>query len=75
MASFRGSSAPDFDWLRSVYLSRGGAQFPTPIGHQLSLLRDWSTDLRYSPGNLRQRDAKGLRTSVNAVLQWADGRL
>ncbi len=73
--SFRGSKAHEYEWLRSLYLTNGGARFPRDITQHFTLVNDWSTDLRYTPRSVRDDDAAAFLTSAVAIIRWADGRL
>lgn len=75
MKSFRGSKAHEYEWLRSVYLTNGGARFPREITQHFTLVNDWSTDLRYTPRSVRADDAEAFLASAVAIIRWADGRL
>jgi hypothetical protein len=75
LKSFRGSRAHDYEWLRSIYLTNGGARFPPEITRHFPLVNDWSTDLRYSPRSVRLEEAEAFMAAALAIIQWADGRL
>jgi hypothetical protein len=75
MKSFRGNRAHDYEWLRSLYLTNGGARLPREITRHFALVNTWSTDLRYTPRTVREREAKRFLASASAILQWTDGRL
>lgn len=75
MKSFRGGRAHEYEWLRSVYLTNGGARFPREITQHFTLVNDWSTDLRYIPRSVRGDEAEAFLTSAVAIIRWADGRL
>src|SRR5436309_2268465 len=42
LKSFRGSKAHEYEWLRSLYLTNGGARFPREITQHFTLVNDWS---------------------------------
>ena len=75
LKSFRGSKAHEYEWLRSLYLTNGGARFPREITQHFTLVNDWSTDLRYTPRSVRADDAEAFLASAAAIIRWADGRL
>jgi hypothetical protein len=75
LKSFRGSKAHDYEWLRSVYLTNGGARFPSEITQHFTLVNDWSTDLRYTPRSVRRGDAEAFLAAAVAIIRWADARL
>ncbi len=75
MKSFRGAKAHEFEWLRNVYLLKGGARFPSEIVRHFTLVNDWSTDLRYLPKFVRADDAESFLVTAAAIIRWADGRL
>lgn len=72
---FRGNKAHEYEWLRAMYLTNGGARFPREITRHFTLVNDWSTDLRYSPRQVRDEEAQAFLESAVAIIQWADGRL
>lgn len=41
----------------------------------LSLVRSWSTDLRYEPGPGDREDAEAFLAATASILKWADGRM
>jgi len=73
--SFTGGKAHDFDWLRSIYLSRAGSRFPAIINQYLTFVAGWSTDLRYMPRQFQPKDAQAFLKAVTAVMHWADERI
>ena len=75
LKSFRSSKAHDYEWLRSLYLSNGGARFPPEITQHFTLVNDWSTDLRYTPRSVRADEADAFLASAVVIIRWADGRL
>lgn len=75
LKSFRGIKAHEFEWLRSLYLTNGGARFPPVITQQFTLVNDWSTDLRYTPRSVREGEAEAFLEAAVAIIHWADGRL
>ncbi len=74
LKSFRGSKAHEYEWLRSLYLTNGGARFPREINQLFTLVNDWSTDLRYTPRSVRADEAEAFLVSAVAIIRWADGR-
>ena len=72
---FRGNKAHEYEWLRSLYLTRGGLRFPREITQHFTLVNDWSTDLRYTPRTVRGHDAEAFLASSIAIIKWADGRI
>jgi hypothetical protein len=75
LKSFRGSQTHDYEWLRSTYLTNGGARFPKDVTRHFTVVNSWSTDLRYYPRALRADEADAFMTSALAIIQWADGRI
>ena len=74
MKLFRGSKAHEYEWLRSLYLTSGGARFPGEITQHFTLVNDWSTELRYTPRAVREEEAEAFLVSAVAIIKWADGR-
>jgi HEPN domain-containing protein len=75
LKSFRGSKAHEYEWLRSLYLTNGGARFPPNITRHFTLVSDWSTDLRYSPHSVRAGEAEAFLEAAVSIIRWADERL
>jgi hypothetical protein len=75
LQSFRGGRAHDFEWLRTQYLTNGGARFPRDVNQYFTLVNDWSTDLRYTPRSVREGEADAFLIAAAAIIRWADGRL
>lgn len=76
VGTFRGAKAHDLRWLRSQYLLGSGRRtLPREVAGQFALVTSWSTDLRYSPAELRRPDAVTFLAAADAILRWADGRL
>ena len=75
LKSFRGGKAHEYEWLRSLYLTNGGARFPREITRHFTLVSDWSTDLRYTPRSVRPEEADAFLTAAVAIIRWADGRI
>jgi len=75
LESFRGKQAHDFDWLRTQYLVNRGSRFPPFVSEAFTLVKDWSTDMRYWPRTLKTDEAEGFLNAARTILEWADGRL
>jgi HEPN domain-containing protein len=75
LGSFKGHRAHDYEWLRSVYRQNGGASLPRETNRCFTLVDIWSTEIRYYPGTVKERDADRFITAAWALLEWADGRL
>lgn len=75
MKSFTGRKAHDYEWLRTLYLTNGGARFPIAITQNFTLVNDWSTDIRYTPRSVRYDDAVAFLASAVSIIRWADKRL
>ena len=74
-ASFRGSKAHDFEWLKQLYLKNRGAPFPPGIARQFSIVNTWRTNLRYKPGSAKMADAVAFLNAAQEIIKWADSRL
>jgi hypothetical protein len=72
---FRGPRAHEYEWLLSLYFRFGGARLPVEIAKHLTIVNDWSTDLRYSPGIAKAKEAQAFLNSSDAIIKWADGRI
>jgi HEPN domain-containing protein len=75
LADFRGSRGHDIEWLGALYRGYVGAAVPREVTRHLSRVASWSTDLRYTTGLLRSRDADQFMESVVAIATWAEGRM
>jgi hypothetical protein len=65
----------DITRLLELYLQRGGSHPPPNVIRALTLVSDWSSDIRYDPQEVRLREAERFLRAVDEVYQWADGRL
>ena len=74
LASFRGATAHNFEWLRTIYSQARGSRFPREINAAFALVNDWSTDLRYLPSTLKPADAEDFLRAANRILTWAQSR-
>ncbi len=75
LASFKGSRAHDFNWLKGKYLEYAGMEVPREINRSLTLTKGWTTDLRYMASAFDDEDTGIFFTAVEDILAWADGRL
>lgn len=75
LAMFRGRLAHDYEWLMRLYRQQSGRTIPQNINRHLARVREWSTDIRYSPATIGANQAKGFLASVTEIIRWADGRL
>lgn len=75
MASFRGTRAHDYDWLKQQYLAYGGPSIPLTMTKHLTFVSTWTTDLRYQASMIEVRDAEEFIQATRAILRWAQGRL
>lgn len=69
--TFRGRRGHHYEWLRSQCAGLGRLRFPPEINRRLSLVNDWSTDLRYSPRTESIEDAEAFLNTAAAILDWA----
>src|SRR5438094_75379 len=75
LRSFRGNRAHDFEWLRKQYLRNGGSPFPEKIGLAFTLVRVWSTELRYDPKTNKPSEADEFLNAAGEIIRWADERI
>ena len=75
VASFRGSGAHNYDWLRSLYQKHGGPTLPKAITEAFLIVENWGTDLRYRPGTIPADEAEDFLDAVRRIWKWADRRL
>jgi HEPN domain-containing protein len=74
VASFRGTKAHDFEWIRNELRSRN-VLLPGEIGRALATVRTWSVDLRYVAANWAQADAQAFLTAANRIVKWVEGKV
>ncbi|MBL8794707.1 MAG: HEPN domain-containing protein [Planctomycetia bacterium] len=74
VASFRGSAAHDYAWLKHQLRQRG-VVLPRPIERQLAQVAGWSTDLRYSVARTHRRVGEQFLKATEAIVTWANGRI
>jgi HEPN domain-containing protein len=74
LATFHTKSAHDYEWLREK-LGRRKVALPAGISRHLAKVTWWATDLRYSPGAIKRRDAVAFLDATEQILGWAKGRL
>ena len=75
LANFRGRLAHDFLWLMRLYQQYGGTAVPSRLRVYWNQLSGWSTNMRYSPAKIEQRQAKEFLASATEIIKWADRRL
>ena len=75
LARFRGRQAHNFRWLMGLYQQHGGVAVPNRLRVYWDQVYSWSTDMRYSPARIGQRQAKEFLASASEIINWADGRL
>lgn len=75
LALFRGAKAHDYNQLKVWYRERGGTPHPSSLNPAFTIVDDWSTDLRYSAVPLKDKDAEEFLDAVDAIMEWASGRL
>ena len=62
-------SCHEYEWLRSCIVTRSGAAFPGGVNQCFALVDDWSTDMRYQPGKLRDREAESFMKTAGVILR------
>jgi HEPN domain-containing protein len=72
---FRGGRAHSFEWLLDLYRQCGGPSPPRNLRRSFHRLSGWSTDIRYSPGNEWNREARPFLVAAEEVIDWAEGRI
>lgn len=75
LAQFRGGRAHDFDWLLRLYRQNQSVAIPRSTREDLRRVTTWSTEMRYSPGTISLRDARGFLDSAANIIAWAEGRI
>ena len=74
LADFRGVVGHNLDHLRHL-LGRRNVDFPPDLTRPLALVRDWSTDLRYDPGQGDRDDAAAFLDAARHIVDWCDGQM
>ncbi len=75
LREFHGNRGHSMEWLGGLYRRHVRSSVPRDITRHLSRLAAWSTDLRYTTGLIRRREADEFIESVVTVATWADGRM
>ena len=75
LQSFRGHRAHDYEWLRQQYFDNRGPGFPRAINVHFLFVNDWSTELRYSAGKMREKEAEDFLEAANEIIEFAKGSL
>lgn len=75
LAMFRGRVAHDFHWLIRLYEQHGGVGVPQHLASHFLRVRNWATDMRYSPATIQTSEAQRFLTSVTEMIKWAGRRL
>ena len=77
IAEFRGSKAHNFDHLRFLYFSYGGAKLPMKVTEAFVLVKSqgWSPDWRYEPAFLPFEELEAFLDAVDRIYNWADQRM
>jgi hypothetical protein len=57
------------------YQKRGGALPPQDFARAITLVSDWSSDIRYDPKEIGMMEARAFFVAVEKVYHWTDGRL
>ncbi len=74
IATFRGVRAHDYDWLREQYRAVGGS-VPQQLDRPFTVVGEWTTDIRYTPGEFPAPRADRFMAATAIVIAWADARL
>lgn len=75
LATFRGSKAHDFNWLKARYFEKSGPGFPKSISKAFSFVNTWAVEIRYKAGSSKFGDAKAFLDYAEQIMKWADGRM
>jgi len=74
LLTFRGSKAHDFNWLRRQ-LGRRRTPVPVPVDVRLQTAGWWTTELRYTPRNIEEAEARTFVTTAEELVCWVKGRI
>jgi hypothetical protein len=61
--------------LWELYQLKGGNRPPPDVVQALTLVGDWSSEIRYDPKEVPLLEAQRFLRAVDVVYRWADGRL
>lgn len=75
LSTFRGTKAHDYGSLKERYRRSTGFSIAREVNEAFTLIQWWSTELRYSPTNVRNEEAATFMEAAKAVMTWADGRI
>jgi hypothetical protein len=75
LRTFRGARAHDYGSLKERYRIKAGRAISREINEAFTLIEWWSTELRYSPAAVKDRDARTFMEAAGTVMAWANGRL
>lgn len=75
LAAFRGAKGHDYEWLTELYRAKGGPALPFKVAQRFALVSDWSVDMRYRPGAVKEIDAQTFLRATKEIMTWGDGRL
>ena len=75
VASFRGSVAHDFDWLRRRYRDSGGSAAPAEVLAAFLTLDTWRVELRYNPTTPKGRDVAAFFAAARRAFSLIDGKI
>lgn len=70
LASFRGSRAHDYNWLKAE-LRKRNVVLSRDIADCLSRVNLWSTELRYDPVVISSRTAHRFLVDAEQLIEWA----
>lgn len=73
--TFRGGKAHDYELLKLEYRRRGGPGFPRDVAKSFQIVKLWSTNLRYSPQLISQREAMAFLEATRSILNLMRGRV
>ncbi|HEX4143456.1 MAG TPA: HEPN domain-containing protein [Pirellulales bacterium] len=74
-ATFRGKAGHSLEGLRDTFQKNSAGKIPKEIQHHFVRVNSWNVSLRYDASFVRPRDAHEFVASVDAIMDWARGRL
>jgi HEPN domain-containing protein len=74
-ATFRGKAGHSLEGLRNTFQKRSAGKIPMEIQRHFIRVNSWNVALRYDASFVRPRDAHDFIASVDAIMDWARGRL
>ena len=73
VVTFRGQAAHNYDWLKHE-LAKRSVGIPSDIVRLIAKVNWWGTEMRYQTRQVERRVAEEFLKSVDAIIEWVQGR-